>query len=174
QDSQTAALRRVVHGNGRQPLHYSSTVGADRAEKLRVKKSHAERAIASHGDATNSAPFTARSNPVAILDPRHEFLQEEIVVAEAPVMRVHEETSITGRADNDEIAKLVAVPKLLDKIEASGTYEHLLIVTQPMEVIEHGIAAVGVFSVARRQDHTVRNGMPQDTTRHGEAFTTGI
>ena len=89
-------------------------------------------------------------------------------------MRVHEETGITGRADNDEIAKLMGVPELLDKIEASGTHEHLLIVTQPMEVIEHGIAAVAVFSVAGRQDHTVRNGMPQDTAWHGEAFTTGI
>ncbi len=147
---------------------------AHRSEQSRVKESHAERAIASHGDSANAAGFAGGGNAVTILDPRHEFPQEEIVITEARVMRVHEETGVTSRADHDEIANLAAVPELLEKIEASGTHKHLLIITEPMEVIEHGIAAVGVFPIAGRQDHTVRNGTPQDAAGHGKAFTAGV
>jgi len=145
---------------------------AHRSEELRVKKSHAKRTIASHGDSANAARLAARGNPVAILDPRHEFLPEEIVIAEARVMRVHEEAGITSRTDNDEIAQFVAIPKLLDQIEGSGTHEHLLVIAKPVEIIEHGITTIGVFPVTGREDHTVRNGMPQDAAGHSPAFPT--
>src|SRR5437879_2912960 len=146
---------------------------AHRSEQLRVKESHAERAIASHGDSANAAGLAGRGNPVTILDPRHEFPQEEIVKTEARVVGVHEETGVTSGADNDEIANLAAVPELLEKIEASGTHKHLLIITEAMEVIEHGITAVSVFPIAGREDHTVRNGTAQDAAGHGKAFTAG-
>src|SRR5580704_300358 len=149
-------------------------MSAHRSEQLRVKKRHPQRAIASHGDTAEAAGFAARGNSVAMLDPGHEFLQEEIVVTEAPVVRVHEETGVTGWADQNEIADLPAVPEFLDKIESAGTHEHLLIITKPVEVIEHGIAAIGIFAVARRQDHTVRNRAAQDAAGHGKTFATGL
>jgi hypothetical protein len=43
-----------------------------------------------------------------------------------------------------------------------------------VEVIEHGIPAIGVFAVARRQDHTVRNRAAQDAAGHGKTFATGL
>src|SRR5207245_10194654 len=119
---------------------------AHRSEQLRVKESHAERAIASHGDSANAAGFAGRGNAVTILDPRHEFPQEEIVKTEARVMRVHEETGVTSRADNDAIANLLPVPKLLEKIEASGTHKHLLIISEPITLIQLGLAGAGVSS----------------------------
>src|SRR5580700_8246962 len=149
-------------------------MGAHRSEQLRMKKRHAQGAIASHGDTANAAGFAAGGNPVAMLDPGHKFLQEEVLVAEAPVVRVHEETGVTGWADQNEIADLPAVPEVLDKIESAGTHKHLLIITKPVEVIEHRIAAISVFAVARWQDHTVRNGASQDAAGHGNTFATGF
>src|SRR5690348_2668298 len=143
---------------------------AHRAKKLRMKESHAQGAIASHGDSADAARFAARGNAVAFLNRGHEFLQEEIVVAEPAVVRIHEETGITGRRDDEEIAKFVAVPQLFDQIESAGAHEHLLVVAESMEVIEHGIAAVGVFAVTRRQNHAIRNSAPQDAAGQRETL----
>src|SRR2546427_10555153 len=158
QNPQTAGPRRIASGNGRKFLHQSGAMRAHRSEQLRVKESHAERAIASHGDSSNAAGLAGGGNAVTILDPRHEFPQEEIVITEARVMRVHEETGVTSGADNDEIANLAAIPELLEKIEASGAHKHLLTITQPMEVIEHGITAACVFPLTRGGGKTRRNG----------------
>ena len=111
-----------------------------------MKQRHSQCSIASHGNAANSARFAARGNAVAAFDCGHELPQEKILIAQSVVVRVHEETCVTRRRDDDEIAKLAPVPKLLDQIEAAGAHEHLLVVAESVEVIDHRIAAVGVIA----------------------------
>ena len=108
------------------------------------------------------------------LDPGHELLEEEIVVAKAAVMRVHEEAGVTGRGDQDEVANFVAIPKVLDEVEASGMQEHLLVIAKPVKVIEHRVAAGGVLPIARRQDHAVRNRTPQNAAGHGKTLALSV
>src|SRR5260370_27983519 len=98
---------------------------AHRAKKLWVKKSQPQRAITSHGNATDAPGFTARGDAVATLDRGHEFLQEEILIAEAAIVRVHEEARVARGADDDEIAEFAAVLELLPMIEASRAHEPL-------------------------------------------------
>src|SRR5260370_3897882 len=101
---------------------------AHRAKKLWVKKSQPQRAIASHGNATDAPGFTARGDAVATLDRGHEFLQEEILIAEAAIVRVDEKTGVAGGTDDHEIAEFAAVPERLHHVAASGAHGPLLVV----------------------------------------------
>src|SRR5579884_840638 len=170
QNLQTPGFLAIAHRNRRNPLHQRGAMGADRPKQLRVKKGHAQGAIAAHGNSPDAAGIPACDDAIRPFDPGHELLEEEILIAEAAVVRIHEETGITGGRDNDEIAKFVLLPEVFDQVESAGTHEHLLVVAESMKVVEHGIAAVRLLRIRRRQNHAVWDRAPEDAAAQDLAF----
>src|ERR1700674_2533188 len=106
-----------------------------------MKKRQPQRAVTAHGNSRDGARSASRGNAVAIFDRGQEFPQEKILVADAPVLRVDVEAGIASGCNHNELANLMAVPKLLHHIPGSEMEKHLLVVPQAMQIVEHGITA---------------------------------
>ena len=153
-------LRRV--GEQRGTLH------AYRAEQRGIGKGKAQRAIASHGHSGDAAVAAARAHAILALDERHEFLEEEIAVADFGFIcvplgnRVDVKAAPALRGDDKEIANLVLLAQVLDQLPGAGVNEGLLVVAESMQKIEHGILFAGVEVVGCGQQHAIVNGLAQN------------
>src|SRR5207245_11664195 len=98
------------------------------------------------------------------------FPHQKILVALAAIVRVDVETSVSGRSDDEELAKLVLLAQVLDQVHAAGLEKDLLVFAQAVEKIKDGVAGGLLRVVSRRQEHAVRHRAAKNFARKREAL----
>ena len=137
---------------------------ADGGEKFRVPEREVQCAIASHGDSRDRAIRAAGPRAVARFDSRQEFLHQEILVADCPVMRINVKRTARVRCGNQKFAELSMFPQVFDQVKSAGVDEHLFVVAEPVKKIKNGIFAGFVRVVARGKNYAIIHRMRKDFT----------
>src|SRR5215469_6808719 len=119
-----------------------------------------KRAVAAHRNSRDRSRRACGLRAIASLDRGHEFLQEKIFIATAAIERIYVEASARGGSHDQEAADLACFPPVFDYVEPARVDEHLLVITQSVQVIKDGIAPRRVRVVARRQQDAVGNCLP--------------
>ncbi len=166
--SQQAAERSVGLPGGTKLLrrlgHQGSALRADSGKKLGTGEGETQRSVAAHGDAGYGSALASGADAIPALDVGHELLQKKIAVAERIVRRVDVETASSFGRDNEKIDDLVLAAKILDQAPSTGIEQRLFVLSQTMQEVENGIAALLCVAgvIVRRQLHTVVDGMLED------------
>src|SRR5713226_2478565 len=156
QDPRESQLLRIGLGKVRQLFHQRGAMRARRAEQFRMAKGQPQGPVAAHGNPRYPAILAPGSDAIAPLDLRQKFPHQKILVALAAIARVDVETSVSGRRDDEELAKLVLLAQVLDQVHAAGFQKDLLVFAQAVEKIKDGVAGRLLRVVSRRQKHAVR------------------
>jgi|ERR1700674_354798 len=170
EDARPGGLARIGNGNGRKFLEQGGAVGSHGGEQLGMAKAEMQRAVPAHGNSGNAAGSAPGLRAIAFFDLGKKFLEEKILVTKAAIARVDVEAGASIRRDDEEITELMPLPEVLDKIEAAGMNEHLLVVAEAVKKIENGIAARLFRVVAGRQKDAVSDGVAEDFAGSGKTF----
>ena len=109
-------------------------------KQFRIREGKPERSVASHGNAGNGASLSPGQGPVLAFDVGHELAQKEVAVALRSVGRIDIEARAPFRSDDQEVTNLAMFPQVFDQRPASAARERLLVVAQPVQVVEHRVA----------------------------------
>src|SRR5947209_13433330 len=113
-----------------------------------MRESEPQRPVSAHGYSADRASRTAGANAVFAFDMRHELLQEEIAVPYRPICGVDVKTApALGRYDQ-EITHLVLLAQIVQQCPSPAVEERPLVVAQPMQKVNHGIALRGLLACA--------------------------
>src|SRR5277367_3448887 len=102
-----------------------------------------QRAEAAHGDAGNAARGPGGLDAVAALDGRHEFANEEILVADTAVVRVQVEGASAVRGDDEKVAEGAVAAQVFEESGAAVVHEGLFVLAEAVQPVEDGEAASG-------------------------------
>ena len=105
-----------------------------------MSKREAQGAVASHRDAADGSAGATPANSVLAFNVGHEFLQEEVAVANGAVGGVDVEAAPTFGRDNQEVAHLVLAAQIVEQCPAARVEEGLLVVAKAVQKIEHWIS----------------------------------
>src|SRR5580704_9297786 len=107
-------------------------------------------------------------NPIPAFNSWHEFLEEEITVSFRSICRIDVETSAPLRCRDEKVPHLVLTAQTIQKGPPAAIEKRLLVVSQAMQEIEHGIPPGRFLSHTRvvpgRNENTITDGSFQDTT----------
>src|SRR5579864_8870127 len=104
-----------------------------------MAKRQMQRAVATHGNSANATIAAAGPRAVRAFNKRQKFADEEILITFAAIARIDVEAGARIRRDNQKLAELMLLPKILDQIPPAGTDKHLLVFAEAVKKIENRI-----------------------------------
>ena len=146
-------------------------MGAKGGEELRMAEGQMQGAVSTHRNSGYAARGAPGLGAIAFFNLRQKFSEKEILITTLAVAGIYVEAGTPIRCDDEQITELMALPKVLDKIETAGMDEHLLVVTEAVKKIEDGIPTRLSRFVAGWQEYAVSDGMTQYFARRGKTFS---
>src|SRR5436305_9724113 len=97
--------------------------------------------VATHRDAGNASSRGSTFRPILLLHLRHKFLGEEVFIAQFAICRIEIKSMSAARSQDYKIADLPARAQMLHYVPTAKVKERLLVIAQPVQVIQHGIVS---------------------------------
>src|ERR1700751_3710705 len=117
-------------------------------------------------------------NPVLAFNSWHEFLEEEITVSFHSICRIDVKASAPLRCRDEKVSHLMLTAQTIQKGPPAAIEKRLLVVSQPMQEIKHGIPPWRFLSrtlvVPGRNENTIADGSFQDTTVQRAAVNSAL
>lgn len=119
--------------------HKSGTFRAHGRKFFRIGECETECAIAPHGYAANCPPRPTAMDAISAFNVGHEFLKKKVAVAHFASGGVDVKTGLGLRSDNEELADLVLLAKILNQVPSARFEKCLFVLAQTVKKVEHGI-----------------------------------
>lgn len=96
--------------------------------------------VATHRNAADRSILTTTTDPVSVFNRGNELLQKEIAVAHRSIRGIDIETASAFRSNDQKIADLMLLAKVIEQRPSATIEEGLLVVAEAVKKVKHGIA----------------------------------